>query len=143
MEGHFKQLLLILLTFFFGSSYANTTPAQIGVWTNNGPHGGFVRALAIDPTTPTTIYAGTDRGVFRSIDGGKADRSDTCHVKTLDSSIRGCWCKLLIVDSRLSRWRLISDVRRDCRPCREDGILKPGAAYAWSLGCSYAETHSG
>src|SRR3989442_497617 len=30
-----------------------------------------IAALAIDPKTPTTVYAGTsDRGVFKSIDGG-------------------------------------------------------------------------
>src|SRR2546427_4268844 len=35
-------------------------------------HGsGKITALAIDPQTPTTLYAGTfDRGVFRSTDGG-------------------------------------------------------------------------
>jgi hypothetical protein len=29
-----------------------------------------VPALAIDPTTPTTLYAGTNSGVFKSTDGG-------------------------------------------------------------------------
>ena len=29
-----------------------------------------VRALAIDPQTPSTLYAGTGNGVFRSTDGG-------------------------------------------------------------------------
>ena len=29
-----------------------------------------VRALAIDPSTPTTLYAGTERGVYKSTDGG-------------------------------------------------------------------------
>ena len=29
-----------------------------------------VPALALDPTTPTTLYAGTDDGVFKSTDGG-------------------------------------------------------------------------
>jgi len=35
-------------------------------------HGaGSIAALAIDPKTPTTVYAGTsDRGVFKSIDDG-------------------------------------------------------------------------
>jgi hypothetical protein len=31
---------------------------------------GFVSALAIDPTPPTALFAGTTRGVFRSTDGG-------------------------------------------------------------------------
>jgi hypothetical protein len=29
-----------------------------------------VRTLAMDPQTSSTLYAGTDNGVFRSIDGG-------------------------------------------------------------------------
>jgi len=32
----------------------------------------YVRALAIDPTTPTTLYAGTNGGVFRSTNGGNS-----------------------------------------------------------------------
>src|SRR5512139_2065306 len=36
-------------------------------WTSIGPYGGNVTALAIDPRTPTTLYAGTDRGgIFKS-----------------------------------------------------------------------------
>ncbi len=39
--------------------------AGINVWTRNGPYnGGPVSALAIDPTTPSTLYAGTLQGVF-------------------------------------------------------------------------------
>jgi hypothetical protein len=38
---------------------------------NSGIEKILVRALAIDPATPTTIYGGTDTyGVFRSSDGG-------------------------------------------------------------------------
>ena len=32
--------------------------------------GAFVPALAIDPTLPITLYAGTNCGVFKSTDGG-------------------------------------------------------------------------
>jgi hypothetical protein len=40
-------------------------------WTSIGPDGGQIRALAIDPTAPSTLYAGTQGGgVFRSLDGG-------------------------------------------------------------------------
>ena len=36
-------------------------------WTSNGPYGGHVATLAIDPITPSTLYAGTDEGgVFKS-----------------------------------------------------------------------------
>jgi len=31
---------------------------------------GFVRALAIDPSDPNTLYAGTTGGVFKSTNGG-------------------------------------------------------------------------
>jgi photosystem II stability/assembly factor-like uncharacterized protein len=56
-----------------GMSFSMVAYAGPGVWTSGGPYGsgGDVRALAIDPTTPATVYAGTsDVGVFRSTDSG-------------------------------------------------------------------------
>lgn len=49
----------------------NSHPAQAGinVWTSHGPGGGSAKVLAVDPTSPETVYAGTDVGVFRSTDG--------------------------------------------------------------------------
>jgi len=45
--------------------------AQAVVWTSAGPSGGIVLALAVDPTDPQRIYAGTNGGgFFRSLDGG-------------------------------------------------------------------------
>ena len=45
--------------------------AQVPTWTSNGPEGGSIATLAIDPVTPTTLYAGTGfGGVFKSSDGG-------------------------------------------------------------------------
>ena len=44
-----------------------------GSWSavNTGLPNAYVHALAIDPTTPSTLYAGTvDGGVFKSTDGG-------------------------------------------------------------------------
>ena len=49
---------------------AHAAWAGINVWTSNGP-GETVLALAIDPTTSTTLYAGADGGVFKSTDGGE------------------------------------------------------------------------
>ena len=47
-----------------------TTPTHAG-WISIGPDGGDIYALAIDPSTPQTIYAGTyDDGVFKSTNGG-------------------------------------------------------------------------
>jgi len=59
--------LLVLLTM----SQAGTVSAGNNVWTSHGPDGGMINALAIDPTTPSTLYAGTwGGGVFKSADGG-------------------------------------------------------------------------
>src|SRR5215472_4191172 len=47
--------------------------AHGGTWTTSqGPVGGWVKALAVDPTSPSTIYAGTSlSGVFKSADSGR------------------------------------------------------------------------
>lgn len=60
--------------------------AGINQWTTNGPSGRSVFALAVDPKMPTTVYAGTDQGVFKSIDsGGSWNRTslEAGQVKTL------------------------------------------------------------
>src|SRR5262252_5575965 len=45
--------------------------AGINVWTGNGPNGGTIGILAIDPVDPSTLYAGTPNGgVFKSVDSG-------------------------------------------------------------------------
>jgi hypothetical protein len=59
---------------------AHPAYAGINVWTSRGPPGGYVSALAIDPITPSTLYAVTDAvcgqvgcspgGVFKSTDAG-------------------------------------------------------------------------
>jgi len=42
-------------------------------WTSLGPEGGTIYTLAIDPSTPTTVYAGTlYGGVYKSNDGGES-----------------------------------------------------------------------
>lgn len=47
-----------------------TAPAA-AVWTSNGPTDGNVLAVAFDPTSPATAYAGTSSGgFFKSVDGG-------------------------------------------------------------------------
>ncbi len=43
------------------------------VWISKGPYGGQIWTLAIDPTSPATIYAGTDlSGVFKSTNAGSS-----------------------------------------------------------------------
>ena len=34
-------------------------PNSVGVWTSGGPYGGLIQALAINPKSATTLYAGT------------------------------------------------------------------------------------
>src|SRR6266852_6082120 len=47
-----------------------TVCGGVNEWTNVGPQGGSIRFLAVDPQDPTTVYAGTNIGVFKSKDGG-------------------------------------------------------------------------
>ncbi|MGB9844127.1 MAG: WD40/YVTN/BNR-like repeat-containing protein [Caldisericia bacterium] len=54
----------------------NENPINIGIvydkWIqiNHGLYGGIIKCLAIDPSNPNTIYAGTVGGVFKSTNGG-------------------------------------------------------------------------
>ena len=59
-----------LMAMLAGSG-APLAEAGVNVWTSNGPAGERIQALAIDPTSPSTLYAGSSRGgVFKSTDGG-------------------------------------------------------------------------
>src|SRR5215471_13993807 len=56
----------LLLSAVLWVSSARMVHAGDNVWTSLGPEGGPVLALALDPLTPTTLYAGTDgSGVFK------------------------------------------------------------------------------
>jgi photosystem II stability/assembly factor-like uncharacterized protein len=47
--------------------------AQTGTWVSHGPEGGSIAALAIDPRSPSIVYAGTlGSGVFKSTDAGES-----------------------------------------------------------------------
>src|ERR1700740_1992849 len=63
---------LVLLLALLWASGASIVHAGNNIWTSLGPAGGAVFALALDPTTPTTLYAGTDGGVFKSTTGGSS-----------------------------------------------------------------------
>jgi hypothetical protein len=41
-------------------------------WVGIGPEGGTFLSLAVDPHSPSTIYAGCDGGVFKSVNGGSS-----------------------------------------------------------------------
>ena len=47
---------------------ASTVTAQ--TWFFSGPGGAPINVAAIDPFTPETVFAGTDAGLFKSMDGG-------------------------------------------------------------------------
>jgi len=66
-----RKVLFISLVILLSTSQTGTVSAGINVWTSIGPDGRTIYALAIDPATPTTLYAGTDGyGVFKSTNGG-------------------------------------------------------------------------
>jgi hypothetical protein len=41
------------------ASTARVASAATGIWRSHGPGGASVRSLAVDPTNPSTLYAGT------------------------------------------------------------------------------------
>jgi len=66
-----QKVLLLVLLVLLSTSQVESVSAGINVWTSNGPEGGRIYTLAIDPVTPTTLYAGTwGGGVFKSANGG-------------------------------------------------------------------------
>ncbi len=56
-------LLAVLLSFEGG--FAATSS-----WSGNGPCGGYIASLAVAPTDPLIVFAGTSAGVYKSVDGG-------------------------------------------------------------------------
>ena len=61
------KVLLIGFLVILSASQAGVVSAGTNVWTSNGPEGGNINALAIDPATPATLYAGTYGGGVFSI----------------------------------------------------------------------------
>src|SRR5262245_14846515 len=62
----FQVILLLWLIGQFGRGQL-----ALAQWISHGPFGGHVKIIAIDPQTPSTLYAGTvGGGVFRSSNGG-------------------------------------------------------------------------
>lgn len=71
---------------------SGTAEAGLDEWTSNGPYGGWVNVLAIDPQTPTTLYAGTGGGVFKSTDSG-------AHWSAVNSGLRDRSVAVLVIDA--------------------------------------------
>src|SRR2546425_10901082 len=84
LSRSWRALLIPIVVILGCPSSAGVAAAQSGTWISNGPEGGTIHALAIDPRprapsyalvidhqAPSTLYAGTYLGgVFRSADGG-------------------------------------------------------------------------
>jgi hypothetical protein len=67
----FRRIFLIGLLTLLIASQASNISAGSSVWTSIGLTSNTVRSLAIDPTTPGTLYAGTyGGGVFKSTNAG-------------------------------------------------------------------------
>jgi photosystem II stability/assembly factor-like uncharacterized protein len=65
------MVLLVGILALSSAGRPSVVSAGINVWTTNGPEGGNIKALAIDPSALATLYAGTyENGVFKSTDGG-------------------------------------------------------------------------
>jgi photosystem II stability/assembly factor-like uncharacterized protein len=64
-------LLASLLLFSPPMVFPISVHAGVNVWTSFGPEGGPVYSLAIDPSNPSTLYAGGRGDVFKSTDGGE------------------------------------------------------------------------
>lgn len=55
---------------WLGLFSSGTIWAGSKLWTSVGPDGGLVGALAMDPQNPSTVYAATRGGIFKSTDAG-------------------------------------------------------------------------
>jgi len=70
-----------------GASWTAINSGLTGLGSN------YVKALGIDPVTPTTLYAGTDGGgVFGSIDGGAS-------WTAINSGLTNNWVNALAIDA--------------------------------------------
>src|SRR5207247_3935982 len=67
-KGNWAALMLSVLLLVVSLHRAE---AGVNAWTTNGPHSETINALAIDPQTPATLYAGAPAaGVYNTTDGG-------------------------------------------------------------------------
>ncbi|MGZ8239168.1 MAG: hypothetical protein ACXWTY_14990 [Methylobacter sp.] len=78
----YNARVLICICLLLAGGFAGTAKAGINKWTAIGPEGGgSINTLAIDPSDPMTLYAGSGDngsifmstrggGVFKSTDGG-------------------------------------------------------------------------
>ncbi|HYD47971.1 MAG TPA: DUF4215 domain-containing protein [Terriglobales bacterium] len=53
---------------------------MIDEWSQGGPEGGVIYDLEIDPLTPSILFAATDGGVFKTVDGGVTWAASHRHI---------------------------------------------------------------
>lgn len=67
-----RSILFVAVIFLIKISQpASSVFAGYYTWTNIGLKGEYIDSIAIDPKTPSIIYAGALSGVFKSINGGE------------------------------------------------------------------------
>ena len=69
-----KATLILLDIAILSASLPATLFAGRNQWTPVGPEGGVVSSLAADPQNPSTLYAATCAGIFKTADGGASWR---------------------------------------------------------------------
>ncbi len=65
-----NSLLVVATLILLGLGIAGAAGAGVNTWTSAGPPGADVLTITVDPANSSTIYLGTQNGVFKSIDGG-------------------------------------------------------------------------
>jgi hypothetical protein len=64
--------------------WGQSAMAGINAWTTTGPNGLNVTAVVADLSSPGTVYAGTDYGVFKSADGGNSWNPENSGLPSLE-----------------------------------------------------------
>jgi len=71
MTTRIHRLTLALIWLLWMQVTPSVASAGVNQWTTGGPPGEAILSLAIDPATPSTVYAGAELGrLFQSIDSG-------------------------------------------------------------------------
>jgi hypothetical protein len=72
VRGRRFRSAIRVVVFAVCAAVPSAARAGLNEWSSIGPYGpgGSVHALAADPAVSGTLYAGTDGGVFKSVDAG-------------------------------------------------------------------------
>lgn len=70
MKAFSRLRRIVVVLGFVWMQTGHSSHAGVEAWTNRGPVGRAVLAVAVDPKAPATLYAGTDEGVFKSTNSG-------------------------------------------------------------------------